>query len=364
MKCTTISIVTFLFCQSILLDGILGEDAVDVKTKIDASWLQTNIASLGPSIPDNIVELHARIKPLLQDGIAPELIEIGKMKADKWHYVVIRFVNMYAKPIRIADVASSCGCLVAGNAQEFIESKTEGFVIGIVKPQQQQGVYRKSLTVTFDNGLVWPIMLSGVFETEFQFDQDTVKIDPLTQEVALTLGRKFGNRDLASLKLESRSGYLMVRRTECIGTDQVRVTFSVPIETKRSPVAVSERVLARERINGDRICEMAIGIDIASGIQCRPRRVLLKRTGDYFSGTLYLVGNLASSADNSKCVVGSNTGIPVELSTSSLGRSGAEIMVKVRCENVPSTKEEVKQVNVIVNDQLVCEDLKFSFFEE
>ena len=63
-------------------------------------------------------------------------------------------------------------------------------------------------------------------------------------------------------------------------------------------------------------------------------------------------------------MVGANTGIPVELSTSSVGRSGAEIMVKVMCENVPSTKEEVKQVNVIVNDQLVCEDLKFSFFEE
>ncbi len=364
MKSCGVCIVVCSLFAGPFHNGLVAQDSINSKAKIDAQWLQKNIAGLGPSIPDDIVELHSRIKPLLDEGIGPEKVEIGKMNANRWHFIAIRFVNMFDRGIRVSNISSSCGCLVAGNTNELVGSQSEGFVIAVIKPQPRPEVYRKSLTITFDNGLIWPVMISGIFEAEVEFDQETVKIEPLTQEVNLTLTRKFGKRELASLTLESQNGNIICRKTELIDRDRVKATFSVASETRRSPFALSEQVIVRDKNSGEVVCELIVGIDIESGIQCRPRRILMKKAGDKFQGQFYLLGDLESYKRDLNCEVTNNMGDPITCSIASIGRSGAEIVLTVNSEHAPKSREEVKDIRVLINRQLVCEDLKISFLEE
>lgn len=177
---------------------LLVEDAVGGDT----------FSSLPDWLPSSAIELKPNAKLLVAEGGGIEELKLNNLDTGKHYFVRVKYVNMLGKATSAKEIHSSCGCMVAASSSEIVQPKSESQFIAYIKPQLTPGPYGKTITVTFDSGVVLMVLLSAKFVSPVSLESHSAIIPEVTKTLELPVQLNVPLDSIHQLGFSTEMGYL------------------------------------------------------------------------------------------------------------------------------------------------------------
>lgn len=286
----------FFCCRQILANRFVQQCCFLALFLASNAVSDDSVHALPDWLPGSAIELKPDVKFLVAEGGGVEELKLNNLDTGKHYFVRVKFVNMLSNATSAKEIHSSCGCMVAASSSEIVQPKSESQFIAYIKPQLTPGPYGKTVTVTFDSGVVLMVLLSAKFVSPVSLESNSAVIPEDTKTLELPVQLNVPLDRIHQLVFSTEIGYLklQVQALAKDGTGRHFLRFDVSEEMhKHLRVAgkVIEVVKVFDLETKKPICAFSVSLRSESVFRIKPSRAVLKKVGDHFIGEVLVFGD-------------------------------------------------------------------------
>jgi hypothetical protein len=241
--------------------------------------------SIASDVPFSGIEIVQDKVHLIAEGIDPLEIDLGQMQTGIDHFVRVKFKNMLDKSIRISDIKSNCGCVVAAKRTEIVSSKQTGVLFINIKAQFKESPISKIVTVTTDAGMSFQVFLKGSFVPKYKLVENRFELvdAQANRSIRVKLLMTGTQEPIHEISVESLTNFTSVLRLEADQAKPGEWDIELQLSESSSKLFHSSRELREDllvRENGISVpaCQVTLTIENGQVILCKPSTVTLTKS--------------------------------------------------------------------------------------